>query len=1057
MKTRNRKISSVALALCMAYGLAAPAMADTASNMRGHITNASGVAVTDVTVSIVHEPTGSITKVKVDGKGNFSARGLRVGGPYKIILDSESLADDTIEGVYLNVGETFRLNRSLSNQEEIESITVSASSQAIIGLGDSQYYGAKAIENSPGLDRDLKDTLRQNPFANLDADGISLSVAGMNPRYNSFVVDGIQQNDDFGLNSNGYPTQRSPISIDAVQSVALDTAPFSARRGGFTGAQINVTTKSGTNEVDGTLFWQNTNDSLAGDGEINGKKVKQDFKETTFGGTIGLPIIKDKLFFFGSYEKFDAPQKQLYGPAGTGFANASPVTKAQFDDVVAIAKSKYGLNNIGSFDATPVEEDEKLILKLDWEINNDHRASLTYQNTDGNRTSATSDDENLNLSSHTYNKNEKLETFGLNVYSDWSDVFSTEIKVAHKDTTTSVSPITPLNIGSVRVQTDAKDSDIGINFGTERFRQANELNNQKLEISFAGDYVLGDHILGFGFNYSDLKVYNLFAADFKGRWVFNSIEDFRAGKVGNFTYNNAKSKNRDDIAAKFDIQNIALWAEDVWTVNDDLELQFGLRYETISMDKKPELNSNFVKRYNFANNHTLDGLDIWLPRAGFNYTLTDNVTLRGGIGRYTGGSPNVWIANSFSNDGVTLLSYRDGWKDSFGKIDFSKVPQGADDAIAKIDGDGDVNAIAPNFELPSDWRFNLAADTTWDLGSFGENWFFGTEILYIKRENDLAWKDLARRKLKVDGTGRQVYETWDPLANEGKGGSTKRRDILLTNADKSGRSFNWSLTTAKAWDFGLDFRLTYTYSDVKEGFPGTSSRAVSNYQYAITRYDRNEPTLGTGNFETPHRFSLTMGYETEFFAGYNSRFNLFYNIKKGRPLSWVLGSHNDKNLGDQSGFSKSDAYLPYIPTGPNDPNVKFEGDLTYDQFLAAIKKIGLDKYAGKIIPKGTSNQPWTHQLDFKFAQEVPGFTSEHKGEFYFTIRNVLNLINKDWGRVETQRFNNKILVDHDYDAKTGVYTYKLPYRQDSIDTRNYNTYNVNKSTWQMQVGVKYKF
>ncbi|PMG80026.1 hypothetical protein BCU84_04615 [Shewanella sp. 10N.286.51.B7] len=1051
----NNKISRLALATCFAMGVSLPAMAaDTASNIRGQIVGPQGNAVTDATITIIHEPTGTVTEVSVGADGLFSARGLRVGGPYIIKVDSEKFADDLEQDLYLNVGETLRYNRTLQSAADMERIGVVGTANYFRSAGGNSEFGAKDIANSPGINRDLKDVLRQNPMAVVGTDGVSMSVAGINPRFNTFVVDGVSQNDDFGLNSNGYPTQRSPISIDAVESVALNTSPFSARTGGFSGAQVNAVTKSGTNELAGTVFWETTNDSMAGDGkdQETGEKLKQDFEETTFGGTVGFPLIKDTLFFFGSYENYDAPQAAEWGPAGAGFANDSRVTSDELDRINNIANDVYGLSNIGGYNASPQEKDEKILAKLDWNITNEHRASLTYQSTVGNRTNKVSDDESsLNLSSYWYDKEEELESYAATLYSDWTDSFTTEIKVAYKDTTSSSNPVENIGIGQVNVRTDAGD----VNFGTERSRQSNELNNQNLELRFVGDYYLDEHNIGFGFQFNNVEVFNLFAQDTMGSWDFDSIDDFENGVVDRFRYQNAESGNANDVAASFNMETLALFIEDTWEINSDLEMTYGIRYETISMSDSPALNQNFVDRYGFANNGTMDGKDIFLPRVGLTYVLSDDVTIRGGVGRYSGGYPTVWMSNSFSNDGNSLLSFNDGWNDAWGTPDFGDVPSGAQDGL--VGGDGNTNSLDPNFELPSDWRASIGFDSTWDFGALGQDWFFGGEFLYIQKENDVAWVDLARRELTTDATGRVVYETWDPLANNGAGGNTERYDLMLTNAEEDGKSQTLSFSLAKNWDMGLNMRLGYAYNQVDEGNQGSSSTATSNYQYTSVGADRNGTTIGPGYYETPHRFTASLGYDVEFVAGYNSSFNMFYEAREGRPMTWVLGSHNDRGFGDQGSFAYSDSYLPYIPTGADDANVEYAGGLTYEEFKAAIDEIGLGKYAGGIAGKGSDNQPWVHQLDFRFTQELPGFLEDHKGILYFDVKNVLNLMNDDWGVVEYQSFGSKILVDHNYDAGTGVYTYSVPYGQDGIETANQNTYDINKSAWQLKVGVKYKF
>ncbi|GLP95064.1 Oar protein [Paraferrimonas sedimenticola] len=1075
MKAKLNRVSAIALATCLAIGSAVPVMAaETASTIRGSITGPNGEAVTDAKLTIIHGPTGTVTELTVNDEGNFTARGLRVGGPYTIVVDSDEFQDDLAENIFLNLGETLRFNRQLSDVQAVERITVVGSSTQYYALngGSNSEFSRQDIDNAPGLNRDLKDVVRQNPMAVIGNDGISLSVAGINPRFNSFVVDGVSQNDDFGLNSNGYPTQRSPISIDAVESVALNTSPYSVKYGGFSGAQINAVTKSGTNEVKGSLFYEFTGDQLAGKGvsqDEERKDIEQDFKETTWGGTIGFPLVKDKLFFFGSYENFDSPQRTIWGPAGAGFPNSTSFTVDQYNEVLGIAKDVYGLDNIGVFDGRAQEKDQKILAKIDWNITDDHRAAFTYQNTKGNVTNATTERSNsLRLSSYWYDKEEILNSYSLNFYSDWTTDFTTELKIAYKDTKSNRNPVTNTGLGQVEISRDALGDPADTNnltFGTERSSHSNVLSNNTLEIRFVGDYLIGDHELGFGFQYNDVEVFNLFMQDSLGTWEFNTIDDFRNKTVGRFGYQNTESGNPNDAAAKFNLKTLALFAEDKWLLTDDFELTFGLRYERFSMSDSPSFNQNFFDRYGFANNATFDGKDLILPRVGFTWYLTDEFTLKGGVGRFSGGYPNVWMSNSFSNDGIRVLrmdnpAFPDTNWDPNWNLDFANVPPEAQALL--VGGDGNVNALDPNFKMPSDLRASLGFDWTVDIPVLGDEWYVGGEYLHIQKENDVTWVDLARRPVDVNFAGRVIYETYDGKLPEGMDSPTNRYDLLLTNAEQDGKSQTLTFTLAKSWDNGIRFRTSYAWNKVTEGNQGSSSTATSNFQFPLTQFDRNGTTLGPGVYEVPHRFVTTLGYDTEFFDGYKTGFNLFFEAKAGHPLSWVLSSFRDGDHGDQASFNSSNAYLPYIPTGPDDPNVSYSGGLTYEDFKQTLDSLGLSKYAGQIIPKGTSQQPWTRQLDFRFTQELPGFMDDHKGVVYFDIKNVLNLLNKDWGWVRYERFASKTLVDHTYDPNggpngDGMYTYSPAFGRPANEFNNWSTYDIRRSTWQMKVGIRYVF
>ena len=252
---KTHRLSQVAGALVIALGLSTSALAeDTSSGVRGVITTPQGQPAADTKVIITHLPSGTKKTVTTNSLGSFQAKGLRVGGPYKVTIDSEQFQDQEFNDIFLNLGEVERLNTQLQ-PDQVETIVVTGRAIGYDATGSRSSFGLEDINRAPSFDRDLKDIVRNNPLAVLDADG-NLSIGGQNTRFNSITVDGIGQNDDFGLNAGGYPTQRSPISLDAIAQVSIDNSPFSSRVGGFSGGLVNAVTKSGTNEFHGSVFYE---------------------------------------------------------------------------------------------------------------------------------------------------------------------------------------------------------------------------------------------------------------------------------------------------------------------------------------------------------------------------------------------------------------------------------------------------------------------------------------------------------------------------------------------------------------------------------------------------------------------------------------------------------------------------------------------------------------------------------------------------------------------------------------------------------------------------------
>jgi len=443
--------------------------------------------------------------------------------------------------------------------------------------------------------------------------------------------------------------------------------------------------------------------------------------------------------------------------------------------------------------------------------------------------------------------------------------------------------------------------------------------------------------------------------------------------------------------------------------------------------------------------------------------------LRGGFGRYAGGRPNVWISNAYSNDGVTIVDADLRNLDPalyLENVDVTSIPQAVQDTL--VAGDGNTTPIDPNFELPNEWRYSLGLDYSGGLGVLGEDWYASVEYIRTRKQSDVQWVDLGRKPLldengnvvtTPDG-GRIIYAVDDPLDNftpttPGDFNGVGRYDIMLTNG-YGGESNIFTGTIGKAWDNGLSFNASYTNQDIEEAVNGGSSRAESNYQY-VTVLDRQNPLPATAGYEIEHRFVLTAQYKTEFFDGYESKFNLFYERVSGRPYSWTLSSFRDNWLGDQSDFDDSDQYLAYIPAGPNDPAVRYEGGMTYERFMEIAEAAGVAGSAGGYTPRNGSRGPWNTNIDFRYEQEVPGLFNDHRGSFYIDVKNVLALIDEDSAQKHIIPFadTTQTMVDWAIDPETTQYVYSPVFG--GFDDFAPTSYRASESTWQIKLGVSYKF
>ena len=399
-------LSRIAGALVVVLGLSTSVVSiDTLANIttsavKGQVVGPKGNAAVGTKVTIIHVPSGTKKTAMVNSSGLFTAKGLRVGGPYKIILNSDVFENTVVKNVYLTLGETYPMSISLNHPQKTETIVITGRSVNINsgGTRPAAHFNADDLKYAPSINRDIKDIVRIDPRIYIDESrSDAIQCGGGNPKFNSLTVDGVRMNDSFGLNDNGYPTTRIPFSYDSIDQVSVELAPFDVKYGGFTSCNINAVTKSGTNEVHGSVFYDYSNDSMKGDSIEGEHQDNGSYSEKRYGFNLGLPLIHDTLFLFASYEKLEGAQLFQYSPLA---GDTPQVTQADIDRINQISIEKYGYTAGGTPASMPVG-DEKMLIKLDWNISEDHRASFIYNYNNGFKLDQ-SDDWAMTLDNHFY-------------------------------------------------------------------------------------------------------------------------------------------------------------------------------------------------------------------------------------------------------------------------------------------------------------------------------------------------------------------------------------------------------------------------------------------------------------------------------------------------------------------------------------------------------------------------------------------------------------------------------------------------------------------------------
>ncbi|WP_417669795.1 TonB-dependent receptor [Pseudoalteromonas tetraodonis] len=1039
MKTKLQKTAlSLAIAACVSVSGAAFAN-ETTSAIKGQITGPNGNPAPGTKITILHVPSGSVKTTEANDAGYFTAKGLRVGGPYKVIVDSDVYADQEFNNIILNIGNDYPVNAALEPQSSMEQIVVTGApiSSMSGGTGPASTFTLTDLENTPAINRDLKDIIRIDPRITIDDSRGSINCGGGNPRYNSLTLDGVRMNDNFGLSSNGYPTIRAPFSFDSIEQVSAELAPFDVQYGGFTSCNINAVTKSGGNEVHGGIFYDYTSDSLKGD-KIEGEDVDNgNYTEKRYGFNVGLPLIEDKLFLFTSYEKLEGVQQFNYDGLSSGSVTADDIAR-----ITNIAQTVYGYDVGGMPSSMPVE-DEKILVKLDWNINEDHRANLIYNYNDGNTVSQSdTGSSRVSLSNHFYDQSAEFTSIIASVYSDWSDDFSTEVRIGKSELDATVQSLDAASsFGEMQIRTDNGGT---VYIGPDDSRQSNDLDYDTTTFKVAGTYYLDQHTITAGYEFEELSVFNLFVQQTEGEWRFDSIDDFEAGQAARIYYNNAAGTNNpNDAAASFKYAQHTFYVQDEYAFTDlDATIQFGLRYDKYTSDDVPNFNQNYTDRYGFSNQSTFDGIDLLQPRVGFQWYATDELEVRAGVGLFSGGNPNVWLSNSYSNDGITNIGTFRSSVDLFNTPNVNggapgfEVPQEMFDEVANTvigSGDATVNAVDPDFEIPSEWKYSIGATYTTE-----NEYVISLDYLYSKKKDAALMRDIALQDSgETTFDGRPIYESI-----EGRDG-----EYLLTNVSgDSGDSSVISLAVSKMFDNGVSVNFGYAYTDSDDVNPMTSSVAGSNYgNIALT--DPGNPGVASSDYEIPHRFTMTLGYTHEFVDGFATRFNLYGEAYKGLPYSYTFDGSDENVWGDANW--NGDRQLLYVPL-ENDPNVVY--DMSADEINAFndfIASNGLER--GEITGRNAENSDWFVKFNFKVTQELPGFMDGHKGEAFFVIDNLTNLLNDDWGVLKKGPFVGASMISTSIDEQ-GRYVYS------GFNENNANTsVQSDASLWQMRVGVRYTF
>ena len=999
LKTTQKSLAATVATAMLSFALVTPVAQaqEITAEVRGVVVNTSGAPLEGATVVVTSRATGISKTVEAGANGSYSVRGLPAGVAYDVEVKATGLQKSMTQNVTLAVGQSAVLNYNLSSVEEVV-VTGSQVVLAETAIGPNAIFDLASLQESPAINRDIKDVIAQDPRMFVDVTfNDAVQCNGANPRFNSLTVDGIRLQDGFGLNSNGYPTQRMPFSYDARSNVAVELAPMSVVYGGFSACNINAVTKQGANDMFGSAFYEYASDQFRGD-KLEGDSIAQQaYTESKAGFELGGSLLEDELFFYVNYEKYDGADINSRGALGSGAVNEVLVTQAELDRIAQIARDVYqyepGTSVAEAFDF----EDEKYLAKIDWYATDTQRLSMTYMYNDSFNFSPSDGAPNeFEFSRHFYKRGAELTSYVLNLYSSWTDNFETEIRYSFSDVDFLQQAVSGNDFAEFRIEL----SDVDVYLGQDDSRQANSLNWEIEQFVARGYYSLEDHRITVGYERDTNDMYNLFYQHVDTEVRFDGIDNFEAGIADRIYYGNAFSGNELETAAEWGYAINTFYIEDEWQVNSDLSVSYGLRYDYYETSDKPALNSDFLQDYGYPNTANVDGMDLLMPRLGFTYDLSDSMQLSGGIGLFSGGNPNVWYSNVYSNTNTSAVQTSDRGDIDLFALEYTLcesgvpvcgpgwgVPTYLQETVASGSGSNfEIVLMDPDFDTPSDWKYALSLSWETDAG-----------YLIVADAQVTRGKDTAIYKhgdLEQVGVTEDGYPDYD---------SVRMPSFVLTNSSVGNESESLAISVFKEFENGLSMRAGYAYTDARDVNPMTSSVAYSNYTNRAF-FDPEEEVLSRSNYSMTHRFTSVLNYSTEIIGNYSTRFSLFAQANSGYPYSLTLSTGG--------GTIGAYGFTPYLGFKEN-----------------------------VLVEPGTRNDKegdsWT-KADLKITQELPAFASDHRAQAWFVIDNVTNLLNDEWGV---------------------LYKVSFPYgvTQDQIDNNQYQSRNGGVSLWEMKIGVKYNF
>ena len=1074
----------------------------TTSSLNGLVADASGEPVIGAAVIATHTESGTSYATVTNNEGRYYINGMRAGGPYKVEVSCLGYRTVAFTDVTLQLAESLSLNAKLEDDAQMlsEAIVISnaTSKFAAEKTGAATNISNRQIADLPTVSRSITDVTRLSPYG-----GNGMSFAGADGRTANFTVDGANFNNNFGLN-DGLPGGGSPISIDAIEEMQVVISPYDVRQTNFIGGGVNAITKSGTNTFKGSAYIYHRNENMRGD-TVEGETVagaRDKDRNTTYGFTLGGPIVKNKLFFFANFEYSKIPTvanrwRGSTDGVGNADANISRTTLEDLEKVSKHLKDKYGYET-GSWTDFPANESNmKVLARLDWNINDKNHLALRYNYTlnkawsspnsssmDGGTRSAYGRTSlyGMSYANSMYSIDNVVHSLSLDLNSRISDNLSNQF-LATLSLLNDVRGTDSSDFPFIDIRNDDGSAPMPyISAGYELFTWNNAVHNTHIGIKDDITWYGGKHKVTAGINYEYQMADNSYMRNGTGYYRYLSLDDFlneRAPEVVCLTYGYDGEENP---AARVQFHKLGLYAQDEWQANENFKLTYGVRFDGLFFDNKDLMTNNAILALNYGVAHDAQNPDEHVdgcrhidtgkwpnsnisvsPRVGFVWDVLGDKSLkfRGGTGLFSGRLPLVFFTNMPSNSGMVQYQAILGPKGD--QVDMSQfagkilnrkelynklVELGYPTTIKPEDGTlpSAISAVDPKFKMPQVWKTSLAIDYAFPT-SFPFS--VSAEAIYNKTVNGVCLTDWNVKP--VDGFTRFNGVDNRPIYQKGNYLYTSKSAYVLENTH---RGYGWSATASINMEpvKGLYLSAAYTHTASKEitGMPGSNASSVLNYMGTVN--GPNDPGLHNSQYVTPDRFFANLSYSDKC----GNHFGIIYETWRG-GYNYSYMTQNDIN-GDGYNYD-----LIFIPTDEQVANgdFRFVSEEDADRFLDYVHNDKyLSKHQGEYAEAYSVYSPWVHRIDFSYKHDfkVRIGKSVNTLQLSFDLKNALNLFNSNWGvsKYMNPDLGEGRILKYEGVDKEGYATFSTA-KAYSGTTETWQRLHSIGQCWYASVGIRYMF